>query len=65
MGDFKTEHAPFVIHTDDLINVDDFTGSELKDVDNATTYEMRWYAQLAIAFPGPGKFLVGYGIPAV
>jgi len=64
MGDFKSEHAPFVIHTDDLINVDDFTGSELKDVDNATTYEMRWYARLAVAFPGPGKFLVGYGIPA-
>ena len=64
MGDFKSEHAPFIIHTDDLINVDDFTGSELKDVDNATTYEMRWYARLACAFPGPGKFLVGHSIPA-
>lgn len=64
MGDFKSEHAPFVIHTDDLINVDNFSGSELKDVDNATVYEQRWYSYLAIAFPGPGKFLVGYGIPA-
>lgn len=64
MGDYKSDHAPFVIHTDDLINVDDFTGRELKDVDGATTYEMRWYARLAVAFPGPGKFLVGYGIPA-
>lgn len=64
MGDFKSEHAPFVIHTDDLINVDDFSGTELKDVDNATVYEMRWYARLAVAFPGPGKFLVGHSIPA-
>ena len=64
MGDFKTEHAPFIIHTDDLINVDNFNGNELKDVDGATNYEMRWYARLALAFPGPGKFLVGYGIPA-
>lgn len=64
MGDFKTEHAPFIIHTDDLINVDNFTGNELKDVDGQTNYEMRWYSRLAIAFPGPGKFLVGHSIPA-
>lgn len=64
MGDFKSEHAPFIIHTDDLINVDNFSGQELKDVDNATVYEMRWYSYLAIAFPGPGKFGVGYGLPA-
>jgi hypothetical protein len=64
MGDFKSDHAPFIVHTDDLINVDNFSGAELKDIDNSTTYEMRWYARLAMAFPGPGKFLVGYGIPA-
>ena len=64
MGDFKSEHAPFIIHTDDLINVDDFSGHEIKDVDGAATYEMRWYARLACAVPGPGKFLVGHDIPA-
>ena len=64
MGDFKSVHAPFIIHTDDLINVDNFSGQELKDIDNATVYEMRWYSYLAIAFPGPGKFAVGYGLPA-
>lgn len=63
MGDFKSVHAPFIVHTDDLINVDNFSGAELKDIDGVDAYEMRWYSRISIAFPGPGKFMVGHSIP--
>lgn len=65
MGDFTSkDYAPFLVHTGDLVEVDDFTGKALKDVDGETMYEQRWFSRLAIAFPGPGKFLRGYNVPA-
>lgn len=64
MGDFESEHAPFFAHNGDLVNVDDFSGNELKDVDGATQYEQRWFIRGNLCFPGPGKFVRGHSIPA-
>jgi hypothetical protein len=65
MGDFDNkDYAPFIVHTGDLVECDDFSGVELKDVDGETVYEQRWFSRLNLAFPGPGKFGVGYGVPA-
>jgi hypothetical protein len=64
MGDFSSEHAPFLAHNGDLINVDDFSGNELKDVDGATQYEQRWFLRGNLCFPGTGKFVRGHSIPA-
>jgi len=65
MGDpTDKEYAPFLVHTGDLVQCDDFTGSSLKDVDGETMYEQRWFFRGNIAFPAPGKWIVGHSVPA-
>lgn len=65
MGPFKEkDFAPFLAHTGDLVRIDDFSGSDLIPVYNAAQFEQRLFSRLGLCFPAPGKFIVGYGVPA-
>ena len=64
MGPFDDKNfAPFLIHNDDLVNVDNIDGLDVARLAASTAFEMRLYFRGAIAVPAPGKFLCGSSLP--
>jgi len=65
MGPWKNKkYAPFLVHNDDLINIDDLDGNTMLRLATATSYEMRMYFRGNLAWPAPGKFLTLHTLPS-
>jgi hypothetical protein len=64
IGAFKNEKfCPFLAHNNDLVNVDDIDGNEIRALAGSASLEMRLYFRGAIICPAPGKFGVVYNLP--
>ena len=61
-GDKK--FAPFMAHNNDLVNIDNIDGLDIRALAASTAFEMRLYFRGAIALPAPGKFAVINTLPS-
>lgn len=65
MGPFDDKNfAPFLIHNDDLVNIDNIDGLDVARLASSTAFEMRLYFRGAIAVPAPGKFICISSLPS-
>lgn len=63
MGPFSNKKfAPFLIHNDSLINVDDTDGNTIRTKATSTNLEMRFYFRGGIGMVFPGAFHCGTGL---
>jgi len=63
MGPFDDKKfAPFLIHNDSLINIDDTDGNTIRTLASSTDLELRMYFRGAIGMVFPGAFHVGTGL---
>lgn len=65
MGMFKDQrYCPFLAHNDDLVNIDNIDGNEIRALAGSTSLEMRLYFRGAMIVPAPGRFGIVTGLPA-
>lgn len=63
MGPFSNKKfAPFLIHNDNLVNVDDTDGNTIRAKYNSTNLEMRLFFRGGIGMVFPGAFHCGTGL---
>ncbi len=63
MGPFSNKkYAPFLLHNNDLVNVDTTDGNTLRSLAASTALEMRLFFRGAIGMVAPGAFHVGTGL---
>lgn len=54
--------APRLTYVGDLVQIDNKDGLDFRLVSGAAAYQMQLYSRGNISFPGPGKFIRGYGL---
>jgi hypothetical protein len=54
--------APRLTYVGDLVQIDNKDGLDFRLVTGAAAYQMQLYSRGNISFPGPGKFIRGYGL---
>ena len=53
---------PRLTYTGDLVQIDNKDGLDFRLVAGSAAYQMQLYSRGNISFPGPGKFIRGYGL---